>query len=134
MKRTYWVIGACLSLLLVGGLAMDVSAQQSAPPAAPSAPAETKPDSGATQPSSPSQATPPSGQMQQQQPPSSNTQIESRTERWTTVVEREGSKIFGVDPTLAMIIGAVLLVVIVIGLVAMSRRTEEVDTHTHHRV
>jgi hypothetical protein len=131
MKRTYWVIGACLSLLLVGGLAMDVSAQQSAPPAAP---AETKPDSGATQPSSPSQATPPSGQMQQQQPPSSNTQIESRTERSTTVVEREGSKIFGVDPTLAMIIGAVLLVVIVIGLVAMSRRTEEVDTHTHHRV
>jgi hypothetical protein len=133
MKRTYWVIGACLSLLLVGGLAMDVSAQQSAPPAAPSAPAETKPDSGATQPSSPSQATPPSGQMQQQ-PPSTNTQIESRSSEKTTIVERDGSsKIFGMDPMAAMIIGAVLLIVIVIALVAMSRRTEEVH-HTHHRV
>jgi cobalamin biosynthesis Mg chelatase CobN len=133
MKRTYWIIGACLSLLLVGGLAMDVSAQQSAPPAAPSAPAETKPDSGATQPSSPSQATPPSGQMQQQ-PPSTNTQIESRSSEKTTIVERNGSsKIFGMDPMAAMIIGAVVLVVIVIGLVAMSRRTDEVH-HTHHRV
>lgn len=131
MKRTYWVIGACLSLLLVGGLATDVSAQQSAPPAAPT---ETKPDSGTTQPSPPSQAPPPSGGQMQQQPPSSNTQIESRTERSTTVVEREGSKIFGVEPTVAMIIGAVLLVVIVIALVAMSRRTGEVDAHTHHRV
>jgi hypothetical protein len=34
------------------------------------------------------------------------------------------------DPTLAMVLGAVLLIVIVVGLVAMSRRTEEV-THTH---
>lgn len=131
MKRTYWVIGTCLSLLLVGGLAMDVSAQQTPPPAAaPSAPTETKPDSGMTQPS----ATPSPGGQMQQQPPSTNTQIESRTEK-TTIVEREGSgsTIFGVDPMVALIVGAVVLVVIVIGLVAMSRRTEDVH-HTHHRV
>jgi cobalamin biosynthesis Mg chelatase CobN len=132
MKRTYWILGACLSLLLVGGLAMDVSAQQTPPPAAPSAPTESKPDTGATQPSSPYQATPPGGQMQQQ-PPSTNTQIESRSTEKTTVIDRDGSKIFGMDPMAAMIIGAVLLVVIVIGLVAMSRRGDT-EVHHHHRV
>ena len=128
MKRMYWIIGACLSLLLVGGLAMDVSAQQSAPPAPSSAPTETKPD----QPASPSRATPPSGQMERQQtPPPPNTQIETRSER---IVEREmPGRIFGVDPMVALIVGAVLVVVIVVGLVAMSRRTDEVH-HTHHRV
>lgn len=130
MKRMNWVIGACLSLLLVGGLAMDVSAQQSAPPAPSSAPTETKPD----QPASPSPATPPSGQMERQQTPpptNNNTQIETRSER---IVERETpGRIFGVDPMVALIVGAVLLIVIVVGLVAMGRRTEDVH-HTHHRV
>ena len=128
MKRMYWVIGACLSLLLVGGLAMDVSAQQSTPPA-PTAPTESKPD----QPASPSPATPPSGQMERQQAPppaNNNTQIESRSER---IVERETpGRIFGVDPMVALVIGAVLLIVIVVGLVAMSKRTD--DVHHHHRV
>ena len=123
MKRMYWVIGACLSLLLAGGLAMDVSAQQSAPPAPSSAPTETKPD----QPASPSPATPPSGQMERQQ-----TQIETRSER---IVERETpGRVFGVDPMVALIVGAVLLIVIVVGLVAMSRRTTDDVHHTHHRV
>jgi cobalamin biosynthesis Mg chelatase CobN len=114
----------------VGGLAMDVSAQQSPPPASPSAPSETRPDTGSP-PASPSQT--PSGQPQQ--PPSSsttNTQIESRSER---IVEREApsGQIFGVDPMVALIVGAVLLVVIVFALVAMSRRTDDVH-HTHTRI
>lgn len=120
----YWVIGACLGLLLVGGLAVNVSAQQSAPP--PLAPAETRPD--ATQPSPPSPATPPSGQMQQA--PSTIAQIEFRTEGLKRLVARdaEGSKILGIDPIVALIVGTVLLV-----LVAMSGRTDEVH-HTHHRI
>ena len=46
MKRTNWIAGLFLSLLLIGGFALDVSAQQ---PAAPTAPAETPqtPDSAA---------------------------------------------------------------------------------------
>jgi cobalamin biosynthesis Mg chelatase CobN len=138
MKRTYWVIGACLSLLLLGGLAFDVSAQQSAPPAAaPSAPPTetTKPEATPSQPAAPSPAAP-SGQMRQDtpQPPSTNT-IERSTEK-TTVVDRDSGRIFGMQPTVAMIIGAVLLVVIVLGLVAMSRRgdTTEVHHEHHHRV
>jgi hypothetical protein len=105
MKRMHWGIGACLSLLLIGGLAVVVSAQHSAPQVSPPAPAETRPD--ATQPSPPSPATPPSAQTQQ---------------------DAEGSKVFGVEPMVALIFGTVLLV-----LVAMSRRPEDVD-HTHHRV
>jgi hypothetical protein len=108
MRGVYWVIGACLGLLLVGGLAVDVSARQPAPPASPfalAAPAETGPD--AAQRSLPSPATLLSAQMRQ---------------------HAEGSKVFGVEPIVALIFGMVLLV-----LVAMSRRPEDVD-HTHHRV
>ena len=137
MKRTYWVFAACLSLLLLGGLAYDVSAQQTPPPsAAPSAPPTEPTKPGAVTPppaTSPDPATP-SGQMRQDtpQPPSSSTTIE----RNTTVVERDHGRIFGMQPTVALIIGAVLLVVIVLGLVAMSRgggRDTEIHEH-HHRV
>lgn len=131
MKRMSWIMGSMLALLLVGGLALDVSAQQ--PPApAPPAQTESKPaapsDSGSTPPAQQQQ---PSGQVQTPQVPSSNVQIESRTERTERVVERPGGSFLGMDPTVALTIGAVLFIVIVVGLVAMSRRTEEVH-HTHH--
>src|SRR4030095_12978570 len=64
MRRMNWAIGSMLALLLVGGLALDVSAQQ---PAAPAPPAQTEskpatpPDSGS--PASPS-APQPGGQVQ----------------------------------------------------------------------
>ena len=125
MNRMNWVIGSMLALLLVGGLAVDVSAQQPAAPAP--AQTETKPaDSGSTPPaaqSAPQQQAPPA------QVPSSNVTIESKTEKTERVVE-QSPRFLGMDPTLAMVLGAVLLIVIVVGLVAMSRRTEEV-THTH---
>lgn len=127
MKRTSWIIGSTLALLLVGGLALEVSAQQPAAPAPP-AQTESKPaDSGSTPPAAQQQ---PSDKAQTPQVPSSNVQIESRTERTERVVERPSS-FLGMDPTVALAIGAVLFIVIVVGLVAMSRRTEEVH-HTHH--
>ena len=134
MKRMSWVIGSTLALLLVGGLALDVSAQQPAAPAPP-AQTESKPaapaapaDKAATPPAQQQQ---PSGQVQTPQVPSSNVQIERRTERVERVVEQPGGSFLGMDPTVALAIGAVLFIVIVVGLVAMSRRTEEVH-HTHH--
>jgi uncharacterized membrane protein len=132
MNRANWLVGLiCLSLLLIGGFALDVNAQQ---PAAPTAPAETKqaPESSPAQPApqGDSSAQP----AQPQQPPSTNTQIETRTERTERVVERPGT-FLGVDATVAMVIGAVLVIVVVIGLVAMSRRGDEVrHTHTRHQV
>lgn len=126
MKRMDWVVGACLSLLLIGGLAVDVNAQQ---PPAPAAPAESKPQApdSSAQPAAPQGE--PRSQAQPQQSPSTNTQIETRTEKSERIVEREPGKFLGVDPTVAMIVGAVPLLVIVISVVAMSRRGDEV----HHR-
>jgi predicted lipid-binding transport protein (Tim44 family) len=127
MKRRSWIIGSMLALLLVGGIALEVSAQQPAAPAPP-AQTESKPaDSGSTPPAAQQQ---PSDKAQTPQVPSSNVQIETRTERTERVVERPSS-FLGMDPTVALAIGAVLFIVIVVGLVAMSRRTEEVH-HTHH--
>lgn len=126
--RTSWIAGLLLSLLLIGGFALDVSAQQ---PAAPPAPADT------TTPAPDSPARPaPQGDSSVQPaqppaPPSTNTQVETRTERTERVVERPGT-FLGVNATVAMVIGAVLVIVVIIGMVAMSRRSDEVR-HTHSR-
>ncbi|MEX2220393.1 MAG: hypothetical protein WEG40_01225 [Candidatus Rokuibacteriota bacterium] len=132
MTRMQWIVGVCLSLMLIGGLALDASAQQ---PPAPPAPAETKqaPDSSATQPAP--QPTPPVPQPEYggrpAQAPPTDRQIETRAESTERIVEQPG-KFLGVDPTVAMVIGAVLVIVIVIGLVAMGRRGEDVR-HTRPR-
>ncbi len=128
MNRTSWIAGVFLCLLLIGGVALDVSAQQ-AP--APPAPAETTP--------APANPTPPVPRTeyggQPQQAPPTGSQIETRPE---PRAERESGTFLGVNPTVAMVIGAVLVIVVVIGLVAMSRRGDEVretrETHTRHQV
>ena len=56
----------------------------------------------------------------------------STVERNTTVVDRDHGRIFGMQPTVALIIGAVLLVVIILGLVAMSRGGGDTEIHEHH--
>ena len=130
MIRTNWIVGIiCLSLLLIGGVALDVNAQQ--PPAAPAETTQT-PESNPARPA-------PQGESstQPQPPPSTNTQIETRTERTERIVEQPGT-FLGVNATVAMVIGAVLVIVVVIGLVAMSRRGDEVretrETRTRHQV
>ena len=128
MRRTNWIAGILLSLLLIGGFALDVGAQQ---PAAPPAPAETSPaPESSPRPAPPGDSSAP--QAQPPQPPATNTQIETRTERTERVVERPAT-FLGVNATVAMVLGAVLVIVVVIGIVAMSRRGDEVR-HTHSRV
>jgi hypothetical protein len=120
-----WTIGICLTLLLIAGFTVNASAQQPTAPA-PAAPTDPKaaPDSS----SAPQPAQPQSPQLQQAPPPS--TQTETRTEKTERIVEREPGKFLGVDPTIAMILGAALLIVIVFAMVAMSRRRDEVE-HIH---
>ena len=133
LMNRHWTIGLCLSLLLtsllIGGLAFDVAAQQpTAPaPAAPAAPAA--PDSSAPN-SAPSA---PQSQSPQMQAPSSNVQTETRTEKSERIVEREPGTILGVNPTIALIVGAAVLIVIVFAFVSMSRRREDEIHHTHTR-
>ena len=126
--RTSWIAGLFLSLLLIGGFALDVSAQQ---PAAPPAPAETTTTPAPDSPARPAPQGDSSVQPAQPAAPSTNTQVETRTERTERIVERPAT-FLGVNATVAMVIGAVLVIVVVIGMVAMSRRGDEV-THTHSR-
>ena len=129
MNRTSWIAGLFLSLLLIGGFALDVSAQQ---PAAPPAIA-TSPASAAVIPARPAPQGDSSVQPAQPAAPSTNTQVETRTERTERIVERPAT-FLGVNATVAMVIGAVLVIVVVIGMVAMSRRGDDVThTHTHTR-
>ena len=122
MKRN-WTIGLCLTLLLtslvIGGLALDASAQQ---PSAPAPATPAVPDSSA--PSSPPapQAQPPA--------PSTNVQTDTRTEKTERIVEREPGTFLGVNPTIALLVGAAVLIVIVFSLVAMGRRRDELS-HRH---
>ena len=121
-----WTIGICLTLLLIAGFTVNASAQQPTAPA-PAAPADPKPqapDSGSA--SQPAQPQPP--RIQKAPPPS--TQTETRTEKTERIVEREPGKLLGVDPTVAMILGAALLIVIIFAMVAISRRRDEVE-HIH---
>ncbi len=124
-----WTMALCLTLLLIGGSAMTASAQQPTAPA-PAAPADSKATDNSTAQPSPSPAAP-APQLQQTPPPS--TQTETRTEKTERIVEREPGKFLGVDPTVAMILGAAILIVIVFAMVAMSRRRDEIP-HTHTRV
>jgi hypothetical protein len=131
MKRTYWILGACLSLLLIGGLALDVSAQQqqqTPPAAAPSAPSTPDRSTSPSAPPAPSPTTPPSGTMQRDVP--AGTTPADRTTLDRPAPTGESGRIFGMAPSVALLIGAALLVIIVIALVAMSKRSDEV-THTH---
>ena len=130
-------IGLCLTLLLtsllIGGLAFDASAQQPTAPAPPAAaPSDSKP-APAPDSSAPSSSTPQSQPPATQQAPSTNVQTDTRTEKTERVVEREPGTFLGVNPTIALMVGAALLVVIVFAFVSMSRRKEEVrhTTHTH---
>jgi hypothetical protein len=121
-----WIAGACLTLMLVVGLTLPAQAQQ------PTATPETKqqaPDSSTQQAPQGSQ-TPPAAKSedksQTQTPPppvvvERDRQVETRTER----VEQAPARFLGVDPTVAMIIAAALVVVIVIAMVAMSKGADD---------
>jgi hypothetical protein len=130
--RRNWTIGLCSTLILpvflIAGSALETSAQTPAAPATPSAPATTP---APTEPAKPApEATPAAPQSQMQKAPDTqapSTQTETRTER---IVEHERT-FLGVDPTVAMIVGAVLLIVIVFAMVAMGRRRDEIE-HTHY--
>jgi hypothetical protein len=57
-------------------------------------------------------------------PQAPNVTIDNRSEPRSA--EGQRGRLLGVDPTVALVIGAVLVVIIVISLVAMSKRTEDV--------
>ncbi|HEV8439807.1 MAG TPA: hypothetical protein VGT40_17090 [Methylomirabilota bacterium] len=135
------IVKLFLSLILVVGLVDYTMAQTSAPsaPTQQQAP-QARPDSdrgAAPQPGMPS-ASPGVGQQQQgsDRPSdgskSPNVTIESRSETRNTDGGSSGGgerqRVLGMDPMVAVLIGAALLVVIVVALVAMTKRSDDITT------
>lgn len=126
MTRTNWIaatsLGLLLSLFAIGGAVPDASAQQAPPPPAPVETPQT-PDSRPPRPQmEPARPQTEYGGQPAQTPPTGS-QIDTRP---APLADRDSSRFLGVDSTLAMVLGAVLMVVVVIGIVAMSRRGDEV--------
>jgi cobalamin biosynthesis Mg chelatase CobN len=101
------------------GTATDTTKDSSAP--------STQTDQSSSQPTQPSQPGQPSQSSPVQVAPGStqsNSTTDVRSESKTTerVVETERTRVLGMDPTMAVLVGAILLIVVILAIVAMSRR------------
>ena len=105
-----------LAMTLTAGMAVAQSGSADSPKDSPSQSQPAQPDQ--SQPSAPSQAAP--DMKQQSTDTRTDYRSDSRSER---VVETEKAKFLGVDPMVAMIIGAVLFIVVIMAVVAMSKRS-----------
>ena len=129
MRRTKRMTAVFGSMLLVGALMAGAASAQSSSP-------DTTKDSTSQQQGQSQQAQPAQPNPPAQVAPGSESKSESRTDyrsdtRSERVVETERSKFLGMDPTLAMIVvGAVLFVVIVMAMVAMSRKSSNTTVET----
>ncbi len=118
-----------LAITLTAGMAVAQSGNADSPKDSSSQPAQqTQPDQ--SQPSAPGQAAPDMKQQQQQSDTRSDFRSESRSEK---VVETERTKLLGMDPMVAMIVGAVLFIVVIMAIVAMSKRSSTTSIETTRR-
>ncbi len=97
--------------------------------------ADSTKDSTTSQPAQPSQ---PDQSSQSSQPaaPSEMKQSDSRTDvsrSEKVIVETERTKFLGLDPMVAMIVGAVLFVVVIMAIVSMSRKSSSSSVETTRR-
>ncbi len=125
MKLMTLLLGVAL---VFGVFVVDTHAQTPAAPPAQQGGA-SQPSPGAADKATTPQGTP-TPEVRGERPPAAqqppNVTIDNRSQ---TRGGGERGKFLGVDPTVAMVIGAALVVVIVIALVAMSKRTEDIPTH-----
>lgn len=128
MRRTKRMTAVFGSMLLAGALMTGAAGAQSSS-------SDTTKDStsqqGQSQQGQQAQPTPPA----QVAPGSESKQSESRTDyrsdtRSERIVETERGKFLGMDPTFAMIVGAVLFIVIIMAMVAMSRKSSNTTVET----
>lgn len=100
------------------------STSQPAQPAQPSQPAQSSPPAQSSQPAAPSE-------MKQSQSDSrTDVRTENRTDR---IVETERTKLLGMDPMVAMIVGAVLFIIVIMAIVSMSKRSSSTSVETTRR-
>lgn len=119
-----------LALTLTAGMAVAQSGSADSPKDSSSQPAQqTQPDQ--SQPSAPGQAAPDMKQPQSQSDTRSDFRSESRSEK---IVETERTKMLGMDPMVAMIVGAVLFIVVIMAIVAMSKRSSTTSVETRRTI
>ena len=97
--------------------------------------ADSTKDSTTSQPAQPSQ---PDQSSQSSQPaaPSEMKQSDTRTDvsrSEKVIVETERTKFLGVDPMVAMIVGAVLFIIVIMAIVSMSRKSSSTSVETTRR-
>jgi hypothetical protein len=100
--------------------------------------ADSTKDSTTSQPAQPSQ---PDQSSQSSQPaaPSEMKQSDSRTDVRSdsrsekVIVETERTKFLGLDPMVAMIVGAALFVIVIMAIVSMSRKSSSTSVETTRR-
>ncbi len=100
--------------------------------------ADSTKDSTTSQPAQPSQ---PDQSSQSSQPaaPSEMKQSDSRTDVRSdsrsekVIVETERTKFLGLDPMVAMVVGAVLFVIVIMAIVSMSRKSSSSSVETTRR-
>jgi hypothetical protein len=63
----------------------------------------------------------------------SRTDVRSESRTTEKVVETERARILGMDPMVALIVGAVLFVIVIMAIVAMSRKTSTTSVETTRR-
>ena len=127
-KRITAVFG---SMLLVAALAAGVGAQTSAPDSTKEAAPQQSQESQPAQSSQPNQPSAPAQGAPAQDTKSSESRTDYRSDtKSERVVETERTRFLGMDPSLAMIVGAVLFVVIVLAVVAMSRKPATTTVET----
>jgi len=100
--------------------------------------ADSTKDSTTSQPAQPSQPAQSSQPDQSSQPaaPSEMKQSDSRTDvsrSEKVIVETERTKFLGLDPMVAMIVGAVLFVIVIMAIVSMSRKSSSTSVETTRR-
>jgi hypothetical protein len=84
------------------------------------------------QPSQPDQSSQPAAPSEMKQS-DSRTDVRSDSRSEKVIVETERTKFLGVDPMVAMIVGAVLFVIVIMAIVSMSRKSSSTSVETPRR-
>jgi len=84
------------------------------------------------QPSQPDQSSQPAAPSEMKQS-DSRTDVRSDSRSEKVIVETERTKFLGLDPMVAMIVGAVLFVIVIMAIVSMSRKSSSSSVETTRR-
>jgi flagellar basal body-associated protein FliL len=116
-----------LAITLTAGMAVAQSGTADSTKDSTSQPSQP---SQSSQPDRSSQPAAPSEMKQSQTDSRTDVRTENRSER---VVETERTKLLGMDPMVAMIVGAVLFIIVIMAIVSMSKRSSTASVETTRR-